>query len=267
MEILALSQKEKLLERIALLRHNLPDWLMVEVRIKESERRVLFSDVIAEIINGLCRGYEGLVMVCSEVEVLLLIHWGKENSPQKLAMMVRKELPPESCDAVVSPVTSEGLQRMILVITPPESKNGVYHQKRINRQENSFMIADDDMYIRAIVKAGLKGAGGCVEVGNGSEVIDAYKKYNPDMLLLDIHLPGLSGQQILSRLISIDPAAYIIMLSGDSTMENVKWALGHGAKGFLPKPFNKTKLLEYVGRCPTVARPDEKVQLLDTRQG
>jgi two-component system chemotaxis response regulator CheY len=260
MEIFTFPQKDKLLERITLLRKDLPDWLMVKVKIKDAKRRVLSSDVIAEIMNELYRQHEGFVLICNEAEVLLVIRWGKENSPEALTMTVSKELPPESCDAIITPLTREGLQRMVLIITIPEGKTGVYHQNRMVRQENNFMIADDDMYIRALVKAGLKGAGGCVEIGNGSEVIEAYKKYNPDMLLLDIHLPGLTGQLILSRLISIDPAAYVIMLSADSSTENVQWAVEHGAKGFLPKPFSKTKLLEYAGRCPTVARLDEKVQ-------
>jgi two-component system chemotaxis response regulator CheY len=255
MEIFDASGKSKILERIMQLRDRLADWLIVEVRLKDAPRQRLSSVAIAELMHGICRDYDGLIMACNETEVLMLIEWGRQNSPERLVMKVRNELPNETCEAVVAPLTSEGLKRITLIIAPPAAKDYALYGVRLARRENVILIADDDPYMRALIKAGLKNAGGVVEVGNGDDVIDAYKMYNPDIILLDIHLPGLQGHEILSRLRALDPAAYVIMISADSSAENVTWTHQHGAKGFLAKPFNKTKLLDYVVNCPSYHDP------------
>jgi two-component system chemotaxis response regulator CheY len=255
MEILTSLQKAKLLERMTQLRFERSEWLIVEVKIKNNAKTNSSSGDIATIISGLFTDREGYVMPCNPTEVLALIKWGKDNDPQKVALYVRGELKDEACEAHVAPVTTEGIKKISLIIATPTAEDGVYYPQRVVREKNVFMIADDDMYMRSLVRAGLKDIGDIVEVGTGYEVCDAYKQHNPDMLLLDIHLPGMDGQKILEQVGKLDPKAYIIMLSADSSPENVKWTRQHGAKGFLTKPFNKAKLIEYVSGCNTVIAP------------
>jgi two-component system, chemotaxis family, chemotaxis protein CheY len=81
----------------------------------------------------------------------------------------------------------------------------------------------------------------------------AYKQYAPDILLLDIHMPGKDGLEVLHDIQDIDPQAYIIMLSADSSAENVGYTLQEGAKGFMTKPFTREKLLELTHKCPTIS--------------
>jgi two-component system chemotaxis response regulator CheY len=111
------------------------------------------------------------------------------------------------------------------------------------------LVADDDMYMRLLVKKGV-GVGTVVhEVADGSEVLSAYKTHVPNILFLDIHMPNLEGPIVLRSILEFDPNAYIVMLSADSTPENVKMTSQYGAKGFLGKPFTKEKLQDYVKKC------------------
>jgi DNA-binding NtrC family response regulator len=115
------------------------------------------------------------------------------------------------------------------------------------------MIADDDMYVRKLVKKGMESHVQVHEVVDGNEVLAAYREYVPDVVFLDIHMPSKDGTEVLKELLIADPQAYVIMLSADSSLSNVEWSMRQGAKGFLTKPFTRGKLLEYISRCPTIS--------------
>ncbi len=254
MKIITSANRNLFTSQIELIKENLQDWLSVEVQILETAKHITSSTAIAEMIRSICGTYDGFAIICNESQVLLLMNWGRDNDPKKLVNLVQAGLPPNSCETKFSPLTPEGLRRMVLTIAPPDMSNG-YYAVRARRKENIFLIADDDTFMRALVKAGLEGEGIHVEVGDGSRVMEAYERYNPDVVLLDIHLPGMSGQMVLNQIKSVDPTAHVIMLSGDSSPENVKWTHQHGARGFLVKPFSRMRLIEYIRTCPTIVRP------------
>lgn len=254
MEILPSSQRLKLLEYTTRLKFELAEWLIVELKLRDVIPESLTSSLVTEILGNLFKDKEGLVLACNTTEVLMLIKWGQGGVLQSLVNLIRKQLPSETCEAKVTAPTKEGLQKLILTITSPKAEDGTYYSDRIARQNNIILICDDDMYIRSLVKAGLKNVATIIEIGEGAQIIDAYKTHNPDIVLLDIHMPNLNGQEALAQIRVFDPRAYIIMLSADSSAENVVWSQRHGAKGFLAKPINKSKLSEYVEMCPTIKR-------------
>ena len=127
---------------------------------------------------------------------------------------------------------------------------------RAKRKHNVVLIADDDLFIRKIIKNGLSGLTDVIEVDDGKDVEKAYINHEPDIVFLDIHLPHKSGIDIIASLKAIDADAHIIMLSADSTAENVSTAIHRGAQGFLTKPFPHGRLLDYFHKCPTIAFRD-----------
>jgi two-component system chemotaxis response regulator CheY len=252
MQVLASSQRLKILEYTTRLKFQLAEWLIVEVKLIDLAQKDFTTSSIADVMGDLFKDREGMVLACNNTEVLMLIQWGKDNNPHQLAKAVRSQLPSDVCEATVTPPTKEGLKKIVLAITSPKTEDGAYYATRIARQNNVVLVADDDMYIRSLAKAGLADTGMIIETSDGTQVLPAYKIHNPDIVLLDIHMPGLNGPEILNQLRALDPRTYVIMLSADSSAANVMWAQQHGAKGFLTKPLNKTKLLEYVDMCPTI---------------
>jgi CheY-like chemotaxis protein len=86
--------------------------------------------------------------------------------------------------------------------------------------------------------------------------LDLIRKSRPDLVLLDLHLPDISGQEILA-LLQADPATSsipVIVISADATPGEIARAQAAGAKDYLTKPFEVRQFLEIVDReLPAVA--------------
>ena len=80
-------------------------------------------------------------------------------------------------------------------------------------------------------------------VSDGNEVINKFNQYKPDIVLLDIALPGLDGISILKQLKEIDENIIVIMISGLSGVRNVVTSIKLGAYDYLKKPFDTEELL------------------------
>ncbi len=118
------------------------------------------------------------------------------------------------------------------------------------------MVADDNNFVRFLIRRWLGDSAEIVEVEKGLDVVPTYQRIKPDILFLDIHLPGRSGKDILSDVLRLDPMAFVVMVSADSNRENVMHTVKNGARAFMTKPFTRTTLDRYYRLCPTIGRPD-----------
>jgi len=123
---------------------------------------------------------------------------------------------------------------------------------RDGRSHNVCLIADDDLFIRQIVSKILFGMAEIITATDGAECLKLYQEHKPDIAFIDIHLPIQTGFELTERLLRHDPDAYLVIMSSDSTAENVQDALQRGARGFLAKPIQRVKLLQYFNQCPTI---------------
>ena len=83
---------------------------------------------------------------------------------------------------------------------------------------------------------------------DGEEAIDQYCQVQPDLVTMDIIMPGMDGLETAQAILEEHPEAKIIMVSSlayDDTFEEAK---AIGAKGFIDKPFEKEQLLEAFGK-------------------
>lgn len=127
---------------------------------------------------------------------------------------------------------------------------------REGRVHNVCLVADDDLFIRKIIAKNLDNLATIVNANDGADCLQAYQEHKPDIAFVDIHLPILTGLELVDQILRIDPQAYIILISSDSTSENVQAAIAKGAKGFLAKPILREKLIGYFSKCPTVRWAD-----------
>ncbi len=103
------------------------------------------------------------------------------------------------------------------------------------------LVADDDRLIRVLVRESLEAEGFRVEeVADGHEVISTLKKLRPDLVMLDVILPGQDGFSLCREIRSMEAghAVPIVMMTGLNDVDSVKKAYAAGATDFITKPIN-----------------------------
>jgi DNA-binding NarL/FixJ family response regulator len=100
------------------------------------------------------------------------------------------------------------------------------------------VLADDHALVRAGIRALLEKITGVevvAEAGDGLEALKAVEELRPDVVLLDIAMPGLGGLEVLKRVKSDYPETRVIVLTVHEDQEYADHAIAAGAVGFLPK--------------------------------
>ena len=119
------------------------------------------------------------------------------------------------------------------------------------------LVVDDEPDIRVVVRSILRACGHDVcEASTGEDALEVLKRTEPDVVLLDIRLPGISGVDVLKRIRSaarFDRVA-VVMLSAHSS-ETIAAECGDlGCQGFIRKPFNNSDLVAAVAdAAPTTS--------------
>jgi two-component system phosphate regulon response regulator PhoB len=111
----------------------------------------------------------------------------------------------------------------------------------------SIVIVEDDAVIRAVLEMALQ-ADGFTKVSSfarGDEGLDAIRRIKPDLVLLDVMIPGLDGFSVCSRIreTSVLSATRVIMLTARTQNEDVIRGLECGADDYVTKPFDRKVLL------------------------
>jgi two-component system chemotaxis response regulator CheY len=113
------------------------------------------------------------------------------------------------------------------------------------------LVVDDAAFMRKVVSDALTSGGHEVigEAGNGKEAVERFQELSPELTTLDITMPEKDGLEALSEIISIDPAARVLMCSALGQESKVIESIQKGAKDFVVKPFQPEQLLEAVGKA------------------
>jgi two-component system NarL family response regulator len=133
-----------------------------------------------------------------------------------------------------------------------------------NQKSIRILVVDDHFMVRMGLTASLNVEPDMeviAEVGSGEAVLEAYGKYRPNLVIMDVRLPGMSGPDAVAALIHKFPDARILMLSTHAGEEEIYRSLQAGARGYIVKSAVRDELLDairevYEGRRyldPTVA--------------
>lgn len=111
-----------------------------------------------------------------------------------------------------------------------------------------IMIADDSESIRMVLRDILSiGAHECTaEASNGFEAIEQFKKTFPDIVLLDMAMPKMDGLDVLKQMMSIRPAARVIMITASDDQNTIRDCIKEGASAYILKPFNFQDVLNKI---------------------
>lgn len=115
------------------------------------------------------------------------------------------------------------------------------------------LIVDDDEMLRALTRAALEGAGFLVEeIPDGERLVAEFRRLRPDVILLDVLMPGLDGWAVLGALKG-DPATADIPVILLTILDDRDLGYALGAADYLTKPIDRDRLLRAV--CKHVRKP------------
>ncbi len=113
------------------------------------------------------------------------------------------------------------------------------------------LVVDDAAFMRKVLSDALAAGGHEVvgEAGDGDAALAAYRELAPDLVTLDITMPGKDGLAALRELVELDPAAVVVICSALGQETKVLDAIKAGAKDFVVKPFERDRLLSAVEKA------------------
>ena len=101
----------------------------------------------------------------------------------------------------------------------------------------TILIVDDDKSIRYSLKRMMEGKYSILTAQNGEEALERVKEDSPDLIIMDIKMPGRSGIDVLKEMKSIDPKSLVIVMTAYGTTETAIEAMKYGAFDYILKPF------------------------------
>jgi len=115
------------------------------------------------------------------------------------------------------------------------------------------LVVDDALFMRKMLSDILKNEGieVCGEAENGKEAVEKYKELKPDLVTMDIVMPKMEeidGVSAVREIMKIEPQAKIIMVSAMGQHSLVVEAIQAGAKDFVTKPFQPSRVIEAIKR-------------------
>ena len=124
----------------------------------------------------------------------------------------------------------------------------------------TVLICDDHRIVREGLRqfvAGVPGVDKVETAASGEEVLARYPHEHPDLVLMDVRMPGLGGLEATRRLVAAYPEAKVIMLTAADDRDQVAAAVSSGARGYLLKDVSHEEL------CAAVAHALDGIDLVE----
>lgn len=119
-----------------------------------------------------------------------------------------------------------------------------------SKSQPTVLLIDDENIVRRLMRTMLTDLDCDVsqEASNGEQGIERYRESRPDLVFVDINMPGMGGLEVLKAVLAIDHGAFVVVVSADSTADNVRGAILGGAQGFVVKPFTSGKFRDILDK-------------------
>ena len=169
-----------------------------------------------------------------QISRLLLDHAGERESVQVPAF----PSPGQMAKAAPVPVPSQEAR--------PLSEGGDIPIANPTGSKELILIVDDEVFVTLLAQRVLTDEGyRVVKAKDGFEAIDIYKRLRDkiNLVILDFTMPIMDGSEVFDELRLINPRVPVMLSSGFTEQERLKWMLAKGLRGFIPKPYTQQKLL------------------------
>lgn len=134
-------------------------------------------------------------------------------------------------------------------------------EPKIQKKPPKILVVDDSAIMRLIIRKMLEEDGYLVlEATNGKEAVQTYRKHKPNLVLMDISMPGLDGINATQKIVKYDEDAIIIMVSAMRQRAHVVEAIIKGASDYIIKPIDAERLLQSIHKKvpPPIKAPRKK---------
>ncbi len=158
-------------------------------------------------------------------------------------------------DFYVIPIMVEDRELDLLIAADTEFKGGEkpiemgavkdVSDKYESVGKGTILIVDDSRMSRTMLRGIFERGGYTVvmEAANGEDGVEAYKKYRPDIVTLDITMPKKDGIAALKEIMEFDPDALVVMITAAGQQDRLIDALKIGAKQFISKPYSEEEII------------------------
>lgn len=133
--------------------------------------------------------------------------------------------------------------------------------------KHKVLITDDDLSIRIMLQKVLEKEGYTVLTAlDGEEGVELAAQESPDLILLDLGLPGIDGIEALRQIKKNDPDIAAIMITAEGSIESAVAAMKAGARNYITKPFNTDEIRLLVSETLETVRLRREVNILRSSQ-
>ena len=137
----------------------------------------------------------------------------------------------------------------------------------IEHSESEFapsvvLVVDDHLAARDSVATALRCAGHRVETcASAIEALQCYREIDPDVILTDLQMPGMTGLEFIATLSKQKCEAQIVMATAHASVSSAVEAMRHGAFDYIEKPFDVDQLEDLIGRALRRGSQDERAKI------
>lgn len=119
----------------------------------------------------------------------------------------------------------------------------------MNARSPTVLIVDDDLFVRRLLEDALTDSGlalRLLQAADGEEALAVAGRERPEVVLLDLFMPRLSGLEVLAQLRTAVPESRVVVISSMDAEPVIEQALQAGAAGFIAKPFHPLEIVSAV---------------------
>lgn len=116
-------------------------------------------------------------------------------------------------------------------------------------EKKTVLVVDDEEVIREFLTEVLEEDFTVKQACDGDEAIELLKESHFDLIITDLKMPRVPGEEVVKFACENDPSAKVVVISGYSSLSTVSKSVQNGASAFISKPFTIAQLKQAISEC------------------